>query len=438
MSIYGDLSERRAPIGSPGRDTWGPRARPRPPPAPPPTAPPAPPPRAPDPARETPRVLARGRGGPEPPGIRGPGCGSDGPAPPRDCWAVGEGPAAPRNCLAQGSAAPQAGCVPAARPHGWGALPPRAPCEMHPEALPRGPSWVPDSPEFQARTRLQSVGCVPHYGRSPGWASVKPIHARAARARGHHHGLLSRQWGGPGAPNSPRDPRRRAGEGRARLPLPRCVTGGGTARCGRRCAAGGGGARGAVRPYLAIWAPREPRPPPGKPRPGQPRPRPPPALSHRPGGGGSNGRGAPGALLALFSQGGRRLAGGTKGRWRAAGAGAEGASPSPAPTPGCPRPRGSAAGPAATVGGGAASPVAAGGGGDAGLEARPGPRGVTALLGSSTGSLGRVDAVGPGSRMPVLLHPNTVWDPGLDPGTEEPGKPGESVEFNTLCQSWSQ
>lgn len=52
---------------------------------------------------------------------------------------------------------------------------------------------------------------------------------------------------GPGAPNSPREARRRAaGEGRARLPLPRCVTGGGTARCGRRCAAGGGGARGAA------------------------------------------------------------------------------------------------------------------------------------------------------------------------------------------------
>ncbi|XP_047562768.1 translation initiation factor IF-2-like isoform X2 [Lutra lutra] len=212
---------------------------------------------------------------------------------------------------------------------------------------------------------------------------------------------------GPGAPNSPREPpRRAAGEGRALLPLPRCVTGGGgTARCGRRCAAGGGGARGAVRPYLAIWAPREPRPPPGKPRPGQPRPRPPPALSHRPGGGGSNGRGAPGALLALFSQGGRRLAGGTKGRWRAAGAGAEGASPSPAPTPGSPRPRCSAAGPAATVGVGLRvaprphrGPVAAGGGCDAGLDARPGSRGVTALLGSSTGSLGRVDAVGPGSR----------------------------------------
>lgn len=129
--------------------------------------------------------------------------------------------------------------------------------------------------------------------------------------------------------------------------------------------AGGVGGHGKVRPQVCGGGRRharrgaaifgdfgaaEPRPPPGKPRPGQPRPRPPPALSHRPGGGGSNGRGALGALLALFSQGGSRLAGGTKGRWRAAGAGAEGVAAVPHPHPRSPRPCSSAAGPAATVG----------------------------------------------------------------------------------------
>lgn len=142
----------------------GPRARPRPPPAPPPTAPPAPPPRAPDPARETPRVLARGRGGREPPGIRGPGCGSDGPAPPRDCWAVGEGPAAPRNCLAQGSAAPQAGVCP------------RGPA-------PRVGGFAPARPLRDApRGSAESVGCEgrPRAGGGAGEGTPPPPVALAA------------------------------------------------------------------------------------------------------------------------------------------------------------------------------------------------------------------------------------------------------------------
>lgn len=86
-------------------------------------------------------------------------------------------------------------------------------------------------------------------------------------------------------------------------------------RCGCRCA--GGRRRRAARPYLAISAPPGPHPQPGKPRPGQSRPARPPGLSHRPGGGwGGVTDGGPGALLALFSQRGRRLAGGTKGRGR--------------------------------------------------------------------------------------------------------------------------
>lgn len=158
---------------------------------------------------------------------------------------------------------------------------------------------------------------------------------------------------GPGAPTSPPPAAPAWGRG-GRYFLFRGVS-----------PAGGVGGHGKVRPQVCGGGRRharrgaaifgdfgaaEPRPPLGKPRPGQPRPRPPPALSHRPGGGGSNGLGALGALLALFSQGGSRLAGGTKGRWRAAGAGAEGVAAVPHLHPRFPRPRSSAAGPAATVG----------------------------------------------------------------------------------------
>ncbi|XP_043319104.1 translation initiation factor IF-2-like [Cervus canadensis] len=91
MSIYGDLSERRAPIGPPERGTWGPE----PGPAPRPHRPQPPRPRCPR-APETPRMRPRadwragGMGG-RPrgdfrSGRRG-GQGADLGAPPRDCRA---------------------------------------------------------------------------------------------------------------------------------------------------------------------------------------------------------------------------------------------------------------------------------------------------------------------------------------------------------------
>ena len=107
-------------------------------------------------------------------------------------------------------------------------------------------------------------GAPPHLGRLPA-----PPPRRAGATRG---------WGGRSRPAW------RGVWGGSRFLFRGCVTGGRRgSRCRRRCAAGG--RRRAARPYLAISAPPEPRPPPGKPQPGQPRPRPPPALSHRPGGG---------------------------------------------------------------------------------------------------------------------------------------------------------
>lgn len=127
------------------------------------------------------------------------------------------------------------------------------------------------------------------------------------------------RWGA-GIPGSP--------PGGSRIPHPQDWEAGGGGRVpARGCAPGGGGAgvqvrpqvgggRGtcgrAARPYLAISAP------PGKPRPGRPVPPAAAGLSHWPGGDGSNGR-APGALLALFSHGGRRLACGPRGGGGGAG-----------------------------------------------------------------------------------------------------------------------
>lgn len=102
--------------------------------------------------------------------------------------------------------------------------------------------------------------------------------------------------------------------GGGRVPARGCAPGGGGAGVQVRPRVGGGrGTCGrAARPYLAISAP------PGKPRPGRPVPPAAAGLSHWPGGDGSNGR-APGALLALFSHGGRRLACGPRGGGGGAG-----------------------------------------------------------------------------------------------------------------------
>lgn len=109
--------------------------------------------------------------------------------------------------------------------------------------------------------------------------------------------------------------------GGGRVPARGCAPGGGGAGVQVRPQVGGGrGTCGrAARPYLAISAP------PGKPRPGRPVPPAAAGLSHWPGGDGSNGR-APGALLALFSHGGRRLACGPRGGGGGAG---EPAAPGP-------------------------------------------------------------------------------------------------------------
>ncbi|XP_039332208.1 uncharacterized protein LOC120366832 [Saimiri boliviensis] len=119
----------------------------------------------------------------------------------------------------------------------------------------------------------------------------------------------------PGPPD-PWPPRPPHGPSRGEWAPPRAGPGsdflfrGRVTRRGQRCGPGAR-RRAAARPYLAISALPEPRPPRREARPWA-APSPPAAgPESRRAGGGSNGRGA---LLALFSQGGRRLARGTK--WR--------------------------------------------------------------------------------------------------------------------------
>ncbi|KAB1266181.1 hypothetical protein Cadr_000019939 [Camelus dromedarius] len=155
-----------------------------------------------------------------------------------------------------------------------------------------------------------------------------------ARRWGHGRRVVGGRGRGLGVPRFPGLPLRAgaAGEGSGRsrsagaglgwgvLLLPRMCPPAGVGGVGQGSAAGVRvGDSGARRSH--IWPFRRRRSPAR--RPGTPQPW--STLTGR-AGGGSNGQGAPGALLALFSQGGRRLAGGTKGRRREAGRAGGGAA----------------------------------------------------------------------------------------------------------------
>lgn len=125
MSIYGDLSERRAPIGWPGRGTWGSPAGPRPQSAPPPTAPPAPA-RLQGPRARNPRAARSGGAGGSPRGCQGLGeggsRGAHRPAPPRDCRASwGRARLHPETAWPGAGSRPKSWCVTLA----WPRAPPR-------------------------------------------------------------------------------------------------------------------------------------------------------------------------------------------------------------------------------------------------------------------------------------------------------------------------
>lgn len=123
------------------------------------------------------------------------------------------------------------------------------------------------------RSLPRSKFLLPHLAvaRTPG----APLKCRRGKWGGAQEPRDSR--GSPSIGRHPPQPQELGcGWGGELFPLPPLCHRRGESRCGRRCA--GGARRRAARPYLAISAP------PGKPRPRQSCPRPPPALSHPPGG----------------------------------------------------------------------------------------------------------------------------------------------------------